>query len=51
MHAGQISEIDISACLSGGIITPYTSLAYGPSGKCLAYSEQKDWDNHWEVRP
>ena len=36
-----------SACLSGGIITPYTSLACGSSGKFLAYSEQQDWDNHW----
>ena len=29
MHAGQILEIGVSACLSGGIISPYTSLAYG----------------------
>ena len=29
----------------------YTSLACGSSGKFLAYSEQQDWDNHWEVRP
>ena len=55
MHAGKISEIAIgygaSACSSGGIVTPYTSLACGSSGKFLAYSEQQDWDNHWKVGP